>query len=225
MFSPGLRLWHWVNFLSVITLFVTGLYIGNPFFSGPAGIEATYAHGKGLTMGTVREIHFIAGYIFLAALIFRVLIALFSRRDRLVLPNFWRREYRISLREMTLRYLLVARDDEGHEYVRNACARSAYPFVYLLFFFMVATGFAMYGMSDPDGFWSGLFGWVIPLLGGEFPTHLWHRWIAWIIVIFVVLHVYFVIREELVKRNGEISSMFSGYKLFRKEPLDMGDIR
>ncbi len=224
VFSAGLRIWHWINFLSVITLFLTGLYIGNPFFSGPSGFEATYAYERELTMGMLRKIHFIAGYLLLGALIFRFLIALFSKRDRLFLPNFWRRSYWISLKEMTLRYLLLMRDDEGHECIRNACARTAYPLLYLLLLFMVATGFALFGMSNPGGFWSGVFGWILPFLGGEFEAHLWHRWVAWLIIIFALLHVYFVIREEVVRRNGEVSSMFNGYKFFRKEPLDIGDL-
>ena len=66
VFSPGLRLWHWVNFLSILTLFITGLYIGNPFFLGPTGYEATYAYDKGITMDFIRKVHFIAGYVFLS---------------------------------------------------------------------------------------------------------------------------------------------------------------
>lgn len=42
--------------------------------------------------------------------------------------------------------------------------------------------------------------------------------------IFAVLHVYFVIREEAIKNNGELSSMFSGYKVFEKEPVDIKDV-
>lgn len=225
IFSPALRIWHWINFLTIVVLFVTGLYIGNPFFWGPTGIEATYAYDEGLTMGFIRKLHFLAGYVLLGSFIFRVLISFFSKRDRLVLPTFWRREYWIGLKEITLKYLLVLRDDEGHEYIRNSCARTVYPLVYLAIFFMIATGFGMYGLSNPDGFWATLFGWVVWLLGGEFPTHMWHHWVAWLIIIFAILHVYFVIREEIIKKNGELSSMINGYKFFKKEPVDLEDIR
>ncbi len=224
VFSPGLRLWHWVNFFAILTLFITGLYIGNPFFLGPTSYEATYAYDKGITMDFIRKIHFIAGYVFLSAILFRVIIAIFSKRDRVVLPALWKRDYWNSLREITLKYALVMRDKEGNEYIRNACARTVYPLVYLLFLFMIITGFAMYGMSKPGGFWSSLFGWVIWSLGGEFMAHMWHHWIAWIIIVFAVLHVYLVVREESVKKNGELSSMFSGYKVFEKEPVDIKDI-
>ena len=225
VFSPGLRIWHWINFLTIITLFVTGLYIGNPFFSGPQGVEATFAYEESLTMGFVRKVHFIAGYILLASFIFRVLIAIFSSRDRMIVPKFWKKEYWVSLKEITLKYLLIMRDDEGHEYIRNACARTAYPLVYLAILFMIVTGFGMYGMSDPDGFWASVFGWVVWFLGGEFQTHMWHHWVAWLIIIMAVIHVYFVIREEIVRKNGELSSMINGYKYFEKDPVDIGDLK
>lgn len=225
VFSPGLRLWHWVNFLSILTLFITGLYIGNPFFLGPTGYEATYAYDKGITMDFIRKVHFIAGYVFLSGFIFRVIIALFSKRDRIFIPPLWRRDYWIGLKEVTLKYALIMKDKEGSEYIRNACARTVYPLVYLLFFFMIITGFAMYGMSKPDGFWASLFGWVIWFLGGEFMAHMWHHWVAWIIIVFAILHVYFVIREEMIKRNGELTSMFNGYKVFEKDPVDVEDIK
>lgn len=224
IFSPGLRIWHWVNLLAIMVLFFTGLYIGNPFFLGPVGVEATYAYREGITMDFIRKIHFIAGYVLLAAFIFRIIIAIFSKRDRLLFPTIWRRDYWTGLREITLKYIFVMRDTEGHEYVRNACARTFYPLVYLMILFMIMTGFAMYGMSKPGGFWPSLFGWILGFLGGEFMVHMWHHWVAWLIIIFAVLHVYFVVREEAIKKNGELSSMFSGYKVFEKEPVDIKDV-
>jgi len=224
VFSPGLRIWHWINFLAIVVLFITGLYIGNPFFSGPHGVEATYAYSEGLTMGLIRKVHFIAGYILLAGFLFRVLIAVFSKRDRMLVPKFWKRYYWESLKDVTLKYTFLKKDSEGKEYIRNACARTAYPLVYLAILFMIMTGFAMYGRSNPGGFWDFLLGWVIDLLGGEFSVHVWHHWVAWLIVVAAVLHVYFVIREEIVRKNGELSSMISGYKYFSKDPADMEDL-
>ncbi len=56
-------------------------------------------------------------------------------------------------------------------------------------------------------------------------AHMWHHWVAWIIIVFAILHVYFVIREEIIKRNGELASMFNGYKVFEKDPVDVEDIK
>jgi Ni/Fe-hydrogenase 1 B-type cytochrome subunit len=70
-----------------------------------------------------------------------------------------------------------------------------------------------------------MFGWVVWFLGGEFPTHMWHHWVAWLIIIFAIVHVYFVVREDVFKKTGEVSSMFNGYKFFKKEPTDIEDVR
>jgi len=225
VFSPGLRVWHWINFLSIVVLFITGLYIGRAFFSGPSGVEATFAYNESLTMGFIRKVHFIAGYVLLAGFLFRIIIALFNARDRLIIPTFWRRGYWVDLKEITLKYIFLKRDDEGKEYIRNICAKSVYPLVYLAILFMIITGFGMYGLSNPDGFWATLFGWFIWALGGEFQAHAWHHFVAWFIIIFAILHVYFVIREDIIKKNGELSSMINGYKFFRKEPVDIKDVK
>jgi len=88
----------------------------------------------------------------------------------------------------------------------------------------VITGFAMFGRSNPGGFWDKLFGWVIPMLGGEYQVHRWHHIVAWIIVLFVVIHVYMVIREDILEKNGEVSSMVNGNRFFDHVPADISDV-
>ena len=52
--------------------------------------------------------------------------------------------------------------------------------------------------------WVNLVISLLIILGGEFMALMWHHWEAWIIIVFAILHVYFVIREEMIKRNGEL---------------------
>ncbi|HYA31428.1 MAG TPA: cytochrome b/b6 domain-containing protein, partial [Thermodesulfovibrionales bacterium] len=58
------RLTHWLNFLAILTLAVTGLYIGAPF------IHAIY--GKQLIMAQFRFVHFVAAYIFAVSVVVRI---------------------------------------------------------------------------------------------------------------------------------------------------------
>ena len=222
IFSPSLRIWHWVNFLAIIVLFLTGLYIGTPYFTTSSGYEATYAYEKNITMDLIRFIHFSAGYILLVAFLFRIFIAFFRKGDRLFIPKFWTLEYWEGIKETLKEYLLIG---SHPPYVRNHLARTAYFFVYILIFFMIASGFAMYGLSNPGGFWDTIFGWIVWSLGGEFETHYWHRIVAWLIILFFIVHVYFVSREDTIHKDGEVSSMFSGVKFFKKEPVDINDIK
>ncbi len=222
VFSPTLRVLHWINALSITLLFFTGIYIGNPFFIGSVGHEATYAYANSLTMDFIRMLHFMAGYVLLFSFLLRIFIAFFHKGDRLIIPKVWDKNFWTGVKEMLLYYLFIK--PSHRPYVRNHLARTAYFIVYVLVCFMITTGFAMYGKSDPDGFSAKLFGWIIPMLGGEFNVHMWHHWIAWLIVLFVIIHVYLVVKTDVSEKSGEVSSMFNGVKSFEKEPVDMGDL-
>ena len=67
LFSPFLRIFHWVMVLSIVTLFITGLLITKPVTV--MGIEPTYTS---MSMDWVRNIHFIAAFTFCATSAIRV---------------------------------------------------------------------------------------------------------------------------------------------------------
>ena len=54
----------------------------------------------------------------------------------------------------------------------------------------MVTGFAMYGQSNPGGFFYTLFGWVGPLLGGIQVVRFVHHVLTWVFLIFIPIHVY-----------------------------------
>ncbi|MCI4458342.1 MAG: Ni/Fe-hydrogenase, b-type cytochrome subunit [Thermocrinis sp.] len=222
IYSPSLRIWHWINALCITILFITGLYIGNPFFIGSHGFEATYAYAHNLTMDFIRFIHFSAGYVLTVMLLFRFFLLFFNKGDRLIIPKVWRADFWKGIGEMVLYYLFIK--PQHRTYIRNPLAKLAYFVLYLGLIFMVITGFAIYGLSNPSGFWAKLFGWIVPLLGGEFWVHIWHHWFAWLIVFFVIIHVYLVIRFDVIEKEGEVSSMFNGIKNFKETPVDVEDV-
>ncbi len=221
IYSPWLRIFHWLMAASVGVLFATGLYIGNPFFIGSQGVEPTFAVGKWLSMETIRYVHFAAAYILVSASILRVYGYVVNRGDRL-LPKFWTALYWQGVVEMLKHYLFLSA--EHRPYLRNSLARSAYLAVYLFLAVEAVTGFAMYFMVNPNSLGAKLFGPVNGFLGGEYTVHLVHHYVAWLLVVFAIIHVYLVIRADFMEREGEASSMFSGVKFFAHEPLDIGDI-
>ncbi|MDE2441005.1 MAG: Ni/Fe-hydrogenase, b-type cytochrome subunit, partial [Betaproteobacteria bacterium] len=93
----------------------------------------------------------------------------------------------------------------------------------MMFFFftvlavgMVFTGFALYSEGAGVGSWQDvLFGWVIPALGGSLQTHNFHRLGMWIMMTFVLVHVYAAIREDIMSRQSLISTMVSGWRMFK----------
>lgn len=222
LFSPSLRIAHWVWALAISMLFITGLYIGNPFFIGNVGYSATFGDLHAITMNYVRLLHFSFGYILLAALILRFSIIPFRKADRLIIPKLWTKTYWENAADTLKNYLFITKSHKP--YIRNPLARTAYFGLFLLLIFEVITGFAMYGRSNPDGFWDKMFGWIIPMLGGEYQVHRWHHIVAWIIVLFVVIHVYMVVREDILEKDGEVSSMVNGNKFYEHTPADIADI-
>jgi len=226
LFQPGLRIWHWVQFLAILILFITGLYIGNPFFIGSVGYEATNAYAHDLSMDFVRMIHFAAGYVLLFAFLYRLFL-MFTKKSHfwLIIPKFWRGWFWKGIFEVVFFYALIKKSHIP--LIRNPLARTAYLFVLLLILFEIWTGFAMYGMSNPDGFWAKTLGhWTIALFGSEYELHFWHHVVAWIIALFVIVHVYMVFFNDFIAKEGELSSMSAGVKFFPEGhlPADCDDV-
>ena len=60
------RLTHWIIMLAILTLAVTGIYIGKPFFI-PTG-----AGDQQFVMGTIKIVHFYTAIVFTLAVLVRV---------------------------------------------------------------------------------------------------------------------------------------------------------
>ncbi len=226
LFQPGLRLWHWVQFLAIFVLFFTGLYIGDPFFIGSVGWEANDAYAHMLSMDFIRMLHFAAGYVLLFAFLYRLFL-LFTKKSHfwLIVPKFWKGWFWKGIFEVVLFYALIKKSHIP--LIRNPLARTAYLFVLGLIFFEIWTGFAMYGLSDPEGFWGRtVSAWTLSLFGSEYEIHFWHHVVAWIIAIFVIVHVYMVFFNDFLAKEGELSSMTAGVKFFPEGhlPEDCDDV-
>jgi Ni/Fe-hydrogenase 1 B-type cytochrome subunit len=58
---------------------------------------------------------------------------------------------------------------------------------------------------------------VLPLFGQSQDVHTWHHLMAWVIVLFVMVHVYAAIREDIMSRQSLVSTMLSGWRLFKDD--------
>jgi Ni/Fe-hydrogenase 1 B-type cytochrome subunit len=86
----------------------------------------------------------------------------------------------------------------------------------------IVTGFAMYGLSNPGGFFFSVFGWVAPLLGGIQIARFVHHVATWLFVIFIPVHIYLTVRADALHREARVSSMISGGR-FVRDDLDYVD--
>ena len=213
VYEAPVRVWHWINALSLLVLAFTGYFIASPLPTQPGEASANYL------MGYIRFAHFAAGYLFLVGLAGRLYWAFVGNhhaRELFTLPVFNRIYWREVITMLKWYAFLIPRPSRyvGH----NPLARAAMFFGFLfLSLFMIVTGFALYGEGTQAGSWAHrLFtSWVIPLFGQSQDVHTWHHLGLWGMVIFVTLHVYAAIREDIMGRQSIVRTMISGYRTFK----------
>ena len=205
-----IRIFHWVNALAITVLFLTGLFIANPFLT-----QTGEAYGV-FVMARFRQVHFISGYVFLICLAWRLAwFVLGNKYARSGFPYFWRPSWYREVMHQAWDYLRL---DFGTVHAgHNALAGLSYViFVAGLGAAQVLTGFALYGESNPGGFWDSVCGWIVPLIGGSARAHMWHHLFAWGFLTFTILHVYIVMLDARQYRNGLLISMITGMKFQRE---------
>ena len=216
IFSPFLRIFHWIMVVSILVLFGTGLLITKPM--NVAITEPTFSI---MSMDLVRDIHFLFAFILCASLILRIYGFIINKGDRLF-PRFWEGHFYEETVDVALHYMLLK--PHHASFLRNPLARGSYAALYVLLAIEILTGFAMYFMTNPSSTGGMLFGWVNVLVGSEMMSHYIHHYVAWFIILFAIGHLYMVIRAEFMEGESEVSSMFSGKKILAHTPKDANEL-
>jgi len=196
------RVFHWTIFLAVVVLSFTGFYIGTPFVR--VGTDPKFL------MGTMRAVHDLAAFVFVAAVIGRIIWAFtgnkWSRWDQFIPVT---KERRANARAGFRYYLFMTNEPPpgaGH----NALAGATYLIVYLMFTVQILTGLAMLSLES-QGWLAAWFGWVFAVLPIPWVRFL-HHLIMWLTWGFVVHHLYSAILMDTEEKSGLISSIFTGWK-------------
>ena len=207
-----LRLTHWITAVTVTVLIVTGFYIGKPYFM--TGGEAS-SH---FMMGWARFLHFSAAGLLVAAAIVRI-YWLFAggkyARWKALFPV--RMRDHLNLIRMIKYYAMVTPEKAPHYLGHNPLQQVSYTLIYAIVLIQMMTGFAMYGLSNPGGLIYGLFGWVGSVLGGWQTVRFVHHLLTWVLVMFIPVHIYLSFRADVMDREGEMSSIFSGGRFVRAD--------
>ncbi len=196
------RLTHWLNVVSIVTLSITGFYIGAPFMH--AFRESQYI------MGWMRFLHFGAAYLFTMSVAFRIYWMFVGNRYARIgvfIPHT-SRQWR-DLWDALKFYLFISKKPPyavGH----TAFAGLVYFFVFLLFLFQIFSGFALYSLSHTGGLWS-ILGWMKAVMHLQ-TIRLWHHLVMYILMVFVAGHIYLAWYLDVKERNGLMGSIFGGYK-------------
>ncbi|MDH3494075.1 MAG: Ni/Fe-hydrogenase, b-type cytochrome subunit [Acidobacteriota bacterium] len=208
------RLYHWINALVIVLLAVSGYLIGNPqaIFSADEAYQLYW-------FGWVRFIHFAAAYIYFFNFLFRIYWGFvgnkYARWNRFIpVKKQQLKDLLEVLKVDIVESKLRGRISVGH----NILAGISYFFTFLVFLLQALTGFALYS-SMSEGFIPRLFGWVIPLFGGDAAVRQWHHILMWFFVSFVIVHVYLVFYHDYVEGRGTTSSIIGGWKFVRDDEI------
>ena len=212
VYEAPVRIWHWINAFSILTLALTGYFIGSPLPSVPGEASANFL------MGYIRFTHFAAGQLLAVFLILRVywiFVGNVHARQIFYVPVWSGRFWKEWLHEVRWYTFLVCKPKKyvGH----NPLAQFTMFFMFTLpLFFMVITGFALYSEGAGRDSWEyALFGWVFSIWPNSQDIHTYHHLGMWVILVFVMIHIYVAVREDIMSRQSIISSMISGERLFK----------
>lgn len=200
-----IRAMHWTAALCIVTLAVTGLYIGKPYFMTSGEASAHFLMGK------VRFVHFTAAAVLVMTAIVRAYwLFMGNRYERLpalfpVRPRDW-----ANLVRMVKFYLMIQPEKAPRYLGHNPLQQLSYTAMYAVAAIAAATGFALYGQSNPTGWIYAATNWIGPLFGGMPVVRFIHHVATWAFLIFIPIHVYLAFRADHLERTGVISSIVSG---------------
>jgi Ni/Fe-hydrogenase 1 B-type cytochrome subunit len=171
------RVMHYIHWICMVLLAVSGFYIHRPFTPG--------------LMGTMRTIHFIAMYIVGFNLIARIYWAIFGTHGdiRRFLPE---KENKGKLVPIVAYYLFLRREHPVTAKY-NTLQKTTYNFWALLLVLQGITGFSLYWPHL--SLFAALNNWV----GGLLVMKMIHYLIMWVFIITTAIHVYLSLAEEFAQ--------------------------
>jgi Ni/Fe-hydrogenase 1 B-type cytochrome subunit len=110
-----------------------------------------------------------------------------------------------------LRYYTFQTHDVPETVGHNPLAATVYFAVFLMYWAMILSGFAMYAEYAPGGIMHTTLRPVYMLFTTQ-QLHFWHHMLMWVIFGFVINHIYSAWLMDIKERGSEVSSMFSGFK-------------
>ncbi len=211
----GTRLWHWINLVCLIVLFMSGLNISNAHrrlywghwgfapedawlhiirFPGWATIPGHYS------LAGARLWHFLFAWPFAFGLLLFMIASLANRhfvRDLVTRRREWRWG---AIRADIVQHLKLDFTHHGSKF--NFLQKLAYGVVIFIFLpLMIFTGLAMSPGMDAN--WP----WLVDIFGGRQSARSVHFLVAWGLAGFLVLHVALVLLSGPI---GQIRDMITG---------------
>jgi len=204
------RATHWLIFLSMLVLALTGIYIARPF------LLAHGAASQRFVMGTVKVIHSYAAIVFSLAVGSRILWMFLgppTARWNQFLPVSKQRRSDLW---KTFKFYVMLRREPPATVGHNPLAGATYVAVFFLYLVMIFTGFALYSVSAYTSYMK-VWDFLLPVFGGAQGARWIHHVVMWLLIGFFVHHLFSAVLMARVEKNGTLDSIFSGYKFLRRD--------
>ncbi|HHW08320.1 MAG TPA: Ni/Fe-hydrogenase, b-type cytochrome subunit [Clostridia bacterium] len=182
------RLAHLINLIAIVLLIFTGFYIYYPFAAG--------------LMGAARYFHYIAAFVLILNMVWRVYYAFFGKyRDYY--------EYKPELGKIlrVVKYYCFMGEAPAARGRYNALQKLAYLSIPFLVMYQACTGMALAMPDRLAGF--------IEALGGMANVRALHYFGTWLFICFVLIHLYMVFSEK----PYQVMVMFLGKEPGQQKPL------
>lgn len=212
------RLWHWLNLMCVVTLFMSGLTISNAHrylywgdwgFSPGMAWLAVPRFPNWMTipghynLAVARDWHVLMAWPFALGLLFMWIAMLANRHFKSDIATTRVEWHPKAIWKDIVEHLKLNFEHAGGKF--NFLQKVAYGAVLGVFLpMMVFTGISISPGMQPS------FGWLVDLLGGRQSARSLHFIFAWSIFAFFVVHLSLVLLSGPI---GQVRSMITGGKL------------
>jgi Ni/Fe-hydrogenase 1 B-type cytochrome subunit len=201
---------HWILVLSVITLVLTGLYIGDPRF--------LYGQGEAYNtfiMAWIRTIHFWAATSVIVVVFIRVYLAFTNSCNKdweQFVPTWWNIKNAAKLAW----YYITFRGEAAHAHYRfvNPLGGIGIFGMIICVLIQIATGFLLYLPAESNALWWSIGFPLNDFLGGTQNVRNIHHLTMFILLAVIFIHVYMQVWKNIVFSESDISSIIGGYKIF-----------
>ena len=201
-----LRLYHWAFALSIVTLCITGFYINSPWTNSLQEGSASWP------MAMTRFIHFIAGYVFTAAVLTRIFLYLFGNKQERILEHLPVTPRNIkNLFNTIFRYSYLKGGHDADRLGHNVLAGITYVITIAAALFQLVSGFYM--LFPEIAIWEK---YGVMIFGSQQMARYIHHLLMWWFMIFALIHIYLTIWNDVKQPEGLISSIFTGVKFTHK---------
>ncbi len=200
---------HWVLFLSVVTLVITGFYIADPVYYFGKG-EAYQA----FAMANMRTYHFIAAAVLMTVLLVRFYLA-FTPSCNKDIKQFLPTPKNVVNALKLAYFFTTGRGEHGHYRFINPLGGLGIFMMSVLMAFQVLSGFLLYlPAENPDSIFVIAAVSITNMLGGLQIIRLLHHTAMYGLIFVVLIHVYMQIWKNTMFTESDISSIIGGYKIF-----------